>query len=270
MKSEFIAPLASSAPCPHPPRLFPPVWCIQHCRREPGDPEQLHPEERKLVAAAARRRQEDFAAGRDCARRALAGLGVASAVIGKDPAGVPRWPPGITGSISHCPGRAIAVVAPSDRVLALGVDVECCQKPFSGESLALISTPVELGWLARAPEAQRQREAYARFSAKESVFKCCFVALGWQPDWHDVTVRLELARSRFSALVRMAGEVLLFGHGHLGFEPGYVYSGVWLPAVAAATLSVADGCASTVTNRNRGSLVVEPRYADVASISKRP
>jgi enterobactin synthetase component D / holo-[acyl-carrier protein] synthase len=80
---------------------------------EPDPGAGLFPAEEALVRTADPRRQAEFTAGRACARTALARLGLPATPVLTGRAGEPRWPAGVTGSVTHCAGyRACAVAFP--------------------------------------------------------------------------------------------------------------------------------------------------------------
>ena len=94
--------------------LFPPGVAVA-VRREPGDPADLLPGEAVYVAKAVPKRINEFAAGRACARRALATFGMPGAVLLAAPDRQPLWPTGFVGSITHTAGFCAAAVAPRSR-----------------------------------------------------------------------------------------------------------------------------------------------------------
>ncbi len=159
---------------------------------EPVDP--LLAEERAGLGAALARRERDHRAGRHCARRALARLGVASVPIlgGDDRA--PVWPEGIVGSITHCEGYAAAAVARAADVAALGIDAE----PHA---------PLPPGVLRRVTGAGDQLPAPGGpvhwdrllFSAKESVFKAWSPLAGRGLGFGDARVTFAADAGRFRA-----------------------------------------------------------------------
>ncbi len=104
--------------------LFPPA--VIACElREAVDPALLWPEEaRHLSSAAVPKRVQEFVAGRLCARRALAELGIVDFPIRVAADRQPCWPAQAVGSITHTAGFCAAVVAARDRILALGLDTE--------------------------------------------------------------------------------------------------------------------------------------------------
>lgn len=84
----------------------------------------LFPEEEAVVVQAVAKRRQEFAAVRQCARTALARLGVPAVPLLPGERGAPRWPTGIVGSMTHCDGYRGAAVAPAGRIHTLGVDAE--------------------------------------------------------------------------------------------------------------------------------------------------
>lgn len=150
--------------------------------RDSGPALALHPQEEIHVARAAQKRRRDFAAGRACARAALAPLGWGDAVIGMDKDGAPLWPPGIAGSITHTSGYAAAVV--SQTFTGIGVDAE----RVGGVTQALwrrLFSEAEQAVLA----ADDGVAATVMFSAKESAFKAWRLsrALGFR----DIAIALD-------------------------------------------------------------------------------
>src|SRR5215475_9485627 len=77
--------------------------------------------EASAIAHAAPGRRREFASVRHCARRALRRIGLPPAPILPDADGVPRWPTGVVGSMTHCEGYRAAVVARSGRVRGIGI-----------------------------------------------------------------------------------------------------------------------------------------------------
>ena len=76
-----------------------------------GEPDPLLPAERAALGQVVDGRRRDFAAGRHCARRALARLVGSPEPILSGPDREPVWPQGIVGSITHCDGYRAAAVA---------------------------------------------------------------------------------------------------------------------------------------------------------------
>lgn len=89
--------------------------------------ERLPPEEAQYLGTMVPARREEFAAGRTCARLALAKLDAPWTVIPRGANGAPLWSAGYVGSIRHCEGFCAAVVARSQLIAAVGVDAEQAQ-----------------------------------------------------------------------------------------------------------------------------------------------
>ncbi|HSC84222.1 MAG TPA: 4'-phosphopantetheinyl transferase superfamily protein [Pseudomonas sp.] len=154
------------------------------------DPARLQPEDFANCAIAPVRgvakRQGEYLAGRLCAREALLQLRGQRAVPGRDEEGVPLWPAGVVGSITHGAGQAAALVAQACDWQGLGLDLE---KSLSSERAARLA-----GEILTAAELQRaaglEPEAFARlvtltFSLKESLFKALFPLVRQRFYFHD-------------------------------------------------------------------------------------
>lgn len=138
--------------------------------RSPGDLAVLLPAEEAVVARAVESRRREFAAGRACARAALADLGYTDpGPILPDERRAPIWPPAVVGSITHCTGLAAAVVASADVWWAVGIDAEPAES-LPEDIIGLVLNPSELAAVARLPDLGVPWERVA-FSAKESVYK---------------------------------------------------------------------------------------------------
>lgn len=136
-----------------------------------GDPADLQPLESREVEGSALRRRQQFAAGRACARAALAQLGMAGHPLPAGPDRKPCWPAGVAGSISHTHGYCVAVVAPAARFRALGVDVEIVAR-VSARVREHIATPAERQWLETLGTEALALAGALLFSAKEAYYKC--------------------------------------------------------------------------------------------------
>lgn len=163
-----------------------------------------YPEEEALVARAVDKRRREFATARDCARRALAGLGVAPAPILRGERGDPRWPPGVVGSITHCAGYRAAAVGLARDVLAIGVDAEP-DRALPGGVLERVSLPAErsrIGVLAaEAPGISWDR---LLFCAKESVYKAWFPLARCWLGFEDADITVSPADGVFEAKILIA------------------------------------------------------------------
>ena len=123
----------------------------------------LHPAEERATLGMLPGRRREFWMGRSACRRALRELGAGDGPVltnGRRPV----FPAGVTGSLSHSAGVAVAIVAPSDQVRGLGIDLELERLP--AEASRLVLAPGEAAGVA----AGRYSCAEA-FSAKEAAFK---------------------------------------------------------------------------------------------------
>jgi len=151
----------------------------------------LLPEEEPMVARAIDRRRREVAAGRSCARRALAMLGAAPAALPADPDRVPRWPDGVVGTITHTRDFCAAAVAWQRDLRGLGLDAERAIASSREEVMRLVATTTEAQWLAGLDEAERALGSALVFSAKEALYKCQFPVTRQMLDFHDVELALE-------------------------------------------------------------------------------
>ncbi|MDR0344392.1 MAG: 4'-phosphopantetheinyl transferase superfamily protein, partial [Nocardiopsaceae bacterium] len=148
----------------------------------------LRPAEAAAIGTAGPGRRAEFAAGRACARAALGSLGITPGPILPGRAGEPCWPPGVTGSITHCAGYRGAAVAREGDVAAIGIDAEPARALPDG-LLAAVAGAGEQGRL-RELAAVSPDVAWDRllFCAKEAAFKAWFARSGQRPGFLDLTV----------------------------------------------------------------------------------
>jgi 4'-phosphopantetheinyl transferase EntD len=152
---------------------------------------RLLPDEEAMVARAIERRRREVAAGRSCARRALALLGAPPTALPADGDRVPRWPSGVVGSITHTRGFCAAAVAWQRDLRALGIDAEHPIDTERADVMRLVATPGEAAWLARLGQDQRAAGAGLVFSAKEALYKCQFPLTREMLDFSDVELWLD-------------------------------------------------------------------------------
>jgi 4'-phosphopantetheinyl transferase EntD len=161
---------------------------------EVGDAALAHitPREAALVERAVDKRKREFATARVLAREALARLGHERAEILWDEKRAPLWPPGITGSISHCDTRAVVAIARRDRVGTVGVDVEH-REGLRRDLWKTVFLEREVAALdaAFAGQAERARMALALFSAKEALYKAQYPWSSTFMGFHELEVALE-------------------------------------------------------------------------------
>jgi 4'-phosphopantetheinyl transferase EntD len=162
------------------------------------DATDLHPEERLLVARAADRRRNEFAAGRRCARALLAQLGHSGMPLLRNDDRAPCWPAGVVGSISHSDALCVVAVARRATHASLGVDVEP-DAPLEPRIWRRVCTPAEIERLVgAAPAAERGQLARLVFSAKEATYKSVYPLLGRVFGFQDVELSVDFARRRFT------------------------------------------------------------------------
>ena len=154
----------------------------------------LLPEERKLIGSWAPSRQREFVTGRMCARRALDLLGVDASGLLPDADGIPQWPEDTVGSISHCRGVAMAMVAKSVDCRLLGLDLEKTNRLSAG-AIKQVLHPME-----EIFTGGDQLKASILFSLKEAFYKAQF------PKWHAVgnfsDLALEVDLTKGTAKIR--------------------------------------------------------------------
>jgi 4'-phosphopantetheinyl transferase EntD len=162
----------------------------------------LFPEEEELLGRAVDKRRQEFVAGRSCARRALAALGLPPAPLLPGDGGAPRWPDGIVGSISHCAGYAAAAAAREADVRAVGLDAEP-DLPLPSLVLGAVSLTCERDMLSTLAAAD-PGISWDRllFSAKESVYKAWFPLTGQWLGFPDARIAVQ-ADGTFSARLRV-------------------------------------------------------------------
>ncbi|MET9381166.1 4'-phosphopantetheinyl transferase superfamily protein [Streptomyces sp. NPDC002928] len=182
----------------------------------------LYPEEAAVVARAVAKRRREFAVVRSCARRAMEKLGVPPQPILPGERGAPRWPAGLTGSMTHCDGYCAAALVRAGDLASLGIDAEPHQ-PLPDRVLPAVALPTEAERLRRLtadhPEIHWDR---LLFSAKESVYKAWFPLTGQWLDFTEADIDLrvhpgERLRGSLRAELLVPGPVL-DGHRLRYFE----------------------------------------------------
>jgi 4'-phosphopantetheinyl transferase EntD len=161
--------------------------------------DQLFPEERAFIQKAVPKRRAEFGTARLCARRALAQLGIAPSALVPEQDRAPRWPTGISGSISHTQGCCAVVVARSAHYRSLGLDVEQ-DKTLAPELREMICTAHE----RRVLGSRVAQDAMLYFAAKEAFYKCQYPLTQLFLDFLDVELEVDLVRGTFQARVLKA------------------------------------------------------------------
>jgi 4'-phosphopantetheinyl transferase EntD len=176
-----------------------------------ADPAALFPSERAQIADAVPVRRHEYAAVRELARRLFPEFGVDPCAILNGPDRAPRFPSELVGSFSHSRELALAVLASSSDLVAIGCDVEprlplpdnlSCEVLSARERAAIASQPRWFGRLL--------------FSAKEAAYKAQYCLSGLFLDFDAVDVVLVPAKSEFTATLRVAAHPLRTGYRLMG------------------------------------------------------
>ena len=170
----------------------------------------MFPEEAAVVVHAVRGRRLEFAAVRYCARQALRRIGLPPMTILPDADGVPQWPTGVVGSMTHCAGYRAAVVARSDRLRGIGIDAEP-HAALPDPARDLVVRDEERTQL-RALEAADPDLHWDRivFCAKEAGYTAWFPSTRWWLDFTDISVTLH-AEGTFQARLLVAQSLTAAG-----------------------------------------------------------
>jgi len=145
----------------------------------------LLPAETACIPRAVPTRRASFAAGRRAARAAMDTLGLSPAAIPQGPTGAPRWPPGITGTITHCDTACLAAVMRTEGRATLGIDLEPAT-PLDTDLISIICTKAEQRWLATQPSPGLAAKRI--FCAKEAIYKAQFPITGQVIGFDAVTL----------------------------------------------------------------------------------
>jgi len=174
-----------------------------------GDDANCREEERRAVAEAGESRRKEFLAGRSCARLALEELGVAAGPILRGERGLPAWPTGYLGSISHCKGLCLAVAARRADYVALGVDLERTDRLGAAAANRVVH-PEESRWAG----SERER-AGILFSLKEAFYKAQFPRFGIHANFGDLAFAVDEGRgeARIVEFADRLGELRTEGAG---------------------------------------------------------
>ncbi|MFG3249471.1 4'-phosphopantetheinyl transferase [Streptomyces sp. NPDC048187] len=152
----------------------------------------LYPEEEAVVARAVAKRRREFTVVRSCARRAMEKLGVPPQAVLTGERGAPRWPDGLTGSMTHCDAYCAAALVRLTDLASLGIDAEP-DGPLPDGVLGSIALPAEAARL-RELDGTRPGIHWGRllFSAKESVYKAWFPLTGQWLDFAEADIEISV------------------------------------------------------------------------------
>ncbi len=185
--------------------LLPDCVASEHTRVVDGA-DDLFAQEAAAVDRAVPRRRAEFAAGRRCARAALARIGIPPAPLLRGEDREPLWPSGAVGSITHCVGYVAAAVAPTEVMRSVGIDAEV-HAPIPDGVLNRIARPEELEWMATR-DGDGVCWDRVVFSAKESAYKAWYpLARRWL-GFEDATLTFAPELGTFLATLLVPGPVI--------------------------------------------------------------
>ena len=164
--------------------LSAPGILVGHRLISPGDELALLAEEAYSIVSPLIGVRRASGAARIVGRALLARLGYAACAVPRSPSGAPLWPAGVTGSFAHDERVAVAAVALSRDVAAVGIDVEPAEM-LPAELLDMVATPHERRRLDDDPY-----RGLLLFAAKEAVYKAVYPLDRLFLEYHDVDVDL--------------------------------------------------------------------------------
>jgi len=187
------------------------------------------PEELAAVAGLPDARQAEYITVRDCARRALARLGLPPVPLLDDARGAPVWPRGIVGTMTHCRGYRAAAVAQVGDVTALGIDAEPAEALPAGIGRRITSNAEWARVVSLTSQDADTPWDRLLFSAKESVYKAWYPATRAGLDFLAVDITLQPdGQGRVTFLRDLPAEAADL-HWQLGWqiEDGIIKTAVW-------------------------------------------
>ena len=137
------------------------------------------------LRTASEYRKCEFTAGRDCARSALKKFGIPRMPILSDDDGVPFWPEGAVGTISHSRGYCAAIAARKAHYAVLGLDLEMTNR-LSPSAIERTVHPDEQSYVN-----SDQKKASLLFCAKEAFFKAQFPVWQTHANFHDLILSVD-------------------------------------------------------------------------------
>lgn len=214
--------------------LFPPeARCVFYLTGNAGRAvdltryEHLHPAERNVVSSAVDVRKGEFGDARWCAHQALRELGLKSAgAILRGERGMPLWPRGYTGSLTHTDGLRAAVAASTRHVRSLGLDAEPAE-PLPEGVLRSIASETEAAMVL-----QMQADGYGwadrlLFCAKEATYKCWYPMTRRWLGFDEAEIELRPDGTFISQLLARPAPVPVF-EGRWVHRHGYVVASTYV------------------------------------------
>jgi 4'-phosphopantetheinyl transferase EntD len=206
--------------------------CCGVCVRKIGkDSSEIAWVHRNDFAAMSEKRKMEFIAGRLAARRALHKVKSTCTEVKKGLDGVPIWPKGYVGSISHSSGFAVAVASSADTTVGIGIDLEASRE-VSSDLWGEIFTQDEIAFIRKDVGNQNSVVAGAMFCVKEAFFKFQFPLTGAWVDFKDATVTLDPIISQGSLYwqtgVPMGNELIRRFRINYAVVDGLVAAGIYV------------------------------------------
>jgi 4'-phosphopantetheinyl transferase EntD len=171
--------------------------------------------EEALITRAVAKRKREFRSGRHLAHAVLELLQADIPALLTSKGGIPSWPEGIVGSITHCDDLAVAVAARKGPFVGFGIDVEpACPLDPSLECIVLSAVDRRV-----APSAtQVPLWSKTLFCAKEAFYKAVFPITGKVLDFQEAAVHAIdnpcLSRGRFIVAPRAGSPIDNVRCGH--------------------------------------------------------
>ncbi|MGB0259245.1 MAG: 4'-phosphopantetheinyl transferase family protein, partial [Coraliomargarita sp.] len=188
----------------------------------------VEPPSHVLPTAAVHRRKE-YAGGRACALRALQVVGSSEAAdLPGDTEGVPVWPDGMLGSITHSKGLCAAVAGTTTDLQVIGLDLERTDR-LKAAAIQRIVHATEADFVQGD-----QLRGSILFSLKEAFYKAQFPQWRTTANFEDLALDLDLSAGsasvryisdRFDAELLQQADALQFRFALVG---DFVVSLCWL------------------------------------------
>ena len=143
--------------------------------------------------------------------------------------GMPLWPHGYTGSMTHTEGLRAAVAAPSKHVRSMGLDAEPAE-PLPDHVLTMIARAGEMAQLTQLADAGIDCPDRLLFCAKEATYKAWFPMTHRWLDFDQAEIDLRLDGTLISYILARPTPVPLIS-GRWIIRDGFVIVSTVVPAV---------------------------------------
>ena len=192
-------------------------------------PRDVPPVERQRLRNTTQRAATDR-----CLADLLASIGLPAVAPAHLGSGARKWPPGHTGSVSHKGATVAAAIAPTDRMTAIGIDIE----HLDGKDVSVISVPDG----PRQPPAVTGTEARTMlFSVQEAAYKALDPILGYNISAEDIDVSWSRPGPVRSRAVARARGVAIEVRCSVAVASWVVSAALWPVTVAPGLRPRCDG-----------------------------